>query len=207
MKNTFFTGIALVISILGVVRISEATLLQITSNVLLDDTSGIYWINDIHFFGQGEWLPQYNTVTSFSGLADSRWDAWEIASQDDFINLSNSYTADEVVEAFNLYPDTIPGHGMGWTLTPMYAANSDGQYSENWYGGVYDLERYGGTRYDYRFGTGSEPMGVSGFGMGIWVVADATPIPEPSTILLLNLGLISLWQIKRFLYSVPPERF
>lgn len=172
----------------GAVLWTNATDASLMEGIVYDDDAKQYWYQNL-----SDW--KYQTYdTQINGIADLNvagstflsedWDNWHMA---DFTDMNNlwAHSTESIIEAFTpVYVTTRASYSSRYNKEEynlLYPAHYVGSIYDNLDGTVVKHPLLGGTTFDYMERA-----------QGAWVVADATPTPEPATILLFGAGLAGL---------------
>lgn len=173
MKKIFFFLCAMVL-VLGVVGISNATLIDMLNGVIQDDrgtatsNDDTYWIQDLNRFIGMTYDEQISAIEGLDNQGVSCITDFHMATYSDILSLLDLYGLDEIAAVFTSTPHpTEP--------IPMWRGRTTRFYAENiHYNYIIDLppgEDYNGRFFPVRDDSPTFP--------GAWAVAYRLPCPDP----------------------------
>ena len=185
-------------SVLCIVSLAQtvgATLVDYGNGVLFDDTNHQYWYQDLPALTNMSYEEQITFIEDISISTTSHmgdiytFSSWAMASHEDQSALLETYSLGDVSEAFtSSYTMFIDGH---WAV--YWGGRIDAFELDPVMWGYYILQRGEGAPLE---GSNLEIFPTERrLSVGAWVVTagpTASPIPEPTTLLLFGTGLASL---------------
>ncbi len=193
----------IIVLALSVASTTFGTLLTISDDIIYDDASNQYWQKDLgkiaeKFTGSASGAMHWADVPAATNIlntsfASQDWKDWHLASRADISNLLLNSLPD-ITTAFA--PNYV------WTDSPFvhdfvlfgmvdsgFPDNKDALF-------IYWSHRDDGSSVSDTYNSFWNDEHNTSFGASGWFVADAAPVPEPTTKLLFVLGLVFYFLVK-----------
>ncbi len=207
MKRRLLACLLTALFLFGMVGVVEAVMIDnINNELVLDDITGKIWYRDVAAFTSQGYSQQLDSISSLDRYYDINGDGstdtltWNMASHSDVLDLVSNYQLDNGINR-NDFMEHFYGRreylgNLGWedTIEGRFAGTED-EY------GIFRLQHlFSYLRNDYYESGETHVSGLTSFpiGLSVWGAwataeveyADAEPIPEPTTVVLLGIGLV-----------------
>ncbi len=193
MKKRFLMKLVAGLFMIGMVGGANATLIQVTSdgkNMIYDDATSYYWQSAIDRFSYLTYENVLAAVVVDNSNLYGAVNTWELASKSQVNTLFSSITDQNI----NLFHQTARWPGM---MGSPDVTVWNGRTSTKT-GGFHEAHNYKGyvipdNSLGYNI-NGAYPDDNGGLTTGAWVMSTSAPapVPEPSTLAIFALGIISL---------------